>query len=117
MNNPRDFPGCPRFFERNCPGGTATSLVDAFNSAVVWFQEGAPPDVGATTQALNNPNIGFTPLLLRIGRWAIAASFVHELMHVCGQDDHDIADQAKDACGRLPDIISINPRIEISNPL
>ena len=117
VNNPRDFPACPRFFERNCPGGTATSLVDAFNSAVIWFQEGAPPDVGATTQALSNPNIGFTPLLLRIGRWAIAASFVHELMHVCGQDDHDIGDQAKEACGRLPDIISISPRIEISNPL
>ena len=117
VNNPRDFPACSRFFATNCPGGTATSLVDAFNSAVVWFQEGAPPDVGATTQALSNPNIGFTPLILRIGRWAIAASFVHELMHVCGQADHDIGDAAKEACGRLPDIISISPRIEISNPL
>ena len=117
VNNPRDFPACPRFFETNCPGGTATSLADAFNSAVVWFQEGAPANVLATTQALNNPNIGFTPLTLRIGRWAIAASFVHELMHVCGQADHDIGDQAKGACGRLPDIVSISPRIEISNPL
>ena len=84
---------------------------------MVWFQEGAPSDVLATTQSLGNPNIGFTPLTLRIGRWAIAASFVHELMHVCGQADHDIGDQAKEACGRLPDIIALSPRIEISNPL
>ena len=117
VSNPRDFPACPRYFQANCPAGTATSLADVFNRAVIWFQEGAPPDVGATTQALGNPNIGFTPLLLRIGRWAIAASFVHELMHVCGQADHDICDQAKEPCGRLPDIIAISPRIEISNPL
>ncbi len=54
---------------------------------------------------------------LRGPGWAMAVSFIHELMHVCGQADHDTGDQAKETCGRLPDIIRISPRIEISNPL
>jgi hypothetical protein len=117
LNNPRDFPGCPRFFETNCPGGTATSLTDSFNRAVIWFNEGAPPTRGGVTAGLGGENIGYTALAFRIGRWAMAASFIHEFMHVCGQADHDIGDQAKEACGRLPDIIRLTPRIEISNPL
>ena len=117
VNNPRDFPGCPRFFETNCPGGTGTSLTDSFNRAVIWFNEGAPPTRGGVTAGLGGENIGYTALAFRIGRWAMAASFIHEFMHVCGQADHDIGDQAKEACGRLPDIVRLTPRIEISNPL
>lgn len=117
VNNPRDFPACPRFFEANCPGGTGTSLTDSFNRAVIWFNEGAPPTRGGVTAGLGGQNIGYTALTFRIGRWAMAASFIHELMHICGEGDHDIGDQAKEACGRLPDIIRVTPRIEISNPL
>lgn len=115
VSNPRDYPECPRFFEKNCPGGSKTSLVDSFNKAVLWFNEGAPWNRGGVTDATFN--IGYTALIYRIGRWAMAASLFHELMHVCGQNDHDIGDQAKNACGRLPDIIAISPRIEISNPI
>lgn len=117
VSNPRDFPECPRFFQRNCPGGTGTSLADAFNRAVVWFNETPSRVRGGVTAGLGSQDIGYTNLTFRIGRWAMAASFIHELMHVCGQGDHDIGDQAKNACGRLPDIIAISPRIEISNPI
>ncbi|MGW8251739.1 MAG: eCIS core domain-containing protein [Anaerolineales bacterium] len=117
VNNPRDYPACPRFFTDNCPGGSATALTDAFNRAVIWFQDGAPPTVGATTAGLGGQDVGYTALLYRIGRWALAASFLHEFMHICGQGDHDIGDQAKEACGRLPDIIQVSPAIEISNPI
>jgi hypothetical protein len=115
VSNPRDYPECPRFFKKNCPGNSKTALVDSFNRAVLWFNEGAPWNRGGVTDV--SVNIGYTPLTYRIGRWAMAASLMHELMHVCGQDDHDIGDAAKNVCGRLPDIIAISPRIDISNPL
>ena len=118
VGNQRDYPRCPRFFQANCPGGTASSLSDAFTRAVVWFNENpATSDRLGVTAGLGGTNIGYTALAFRIGRWAMAASFFHELMHVCGQGDHDLGDQAKDACGRLPDIIQLTPKIDISNPL
>ena len=43
-------------------------------------------------------------LSFRIGRWTIAASLIHELIHTCGQPSHDIGDRAKGVCGRLPDV-------------
>jgi hypothetical protein len=117
VNNPRDFPACPKFFEKNCSPGSATSLVDSFNRAVIWFNEGAASNELGGTAGLGGADVGYTALAFRIGRWAMAATFIHELIHVCGQGDHEIGDQAKDECGRLPDIIALSPKIEIKNPL
>ena len=116
VNDPTNYPACPKFFETNCPGGTATSLVDSFNAGVIWFNEGAKSDeLGAANRGTHD--IAYTATSFRIGRWAMAASLIHELMHTCGQADHDICDQAKEACGRLPDIIALSPKITIKNPL
>jgi len=116
VNDPKTFPTCPKFFEKNCPGGTASSLVDSYNAAVIWFNEGAKPEEGGATAA-GTHDIAYTTTTFRVGRWAIAASLIHELMHTCGQADHEICDQAKEACGRLPDIIALSPKITIKNPL
>lgn len=116
VDNPDTFPRCPRFFRDNCPGGTDNTLSDVASRAQLWFNEGAPSNRGGV-RARGTDHIGYTALTFRIGRWAMAASLIHELMHVCGQPDHDVGDQAKDACGRLPDIIQVSPRIEISNPI
>ena len=117
VNNPRDFPACPKFFEKNCSPGSPTSLVDAFNRMVVWFNEGAGPGEAGGTDGVGGSNVGYTALAFRIGRWTLAATFIHELIHVCGQGDHDIGDRAKDECGRLPDVIAVSPKIVIKNPL
>lgn len=117
VNNPRDFPACPRFFRDNCPGGSDTALYDAFNRAVIWREVGSPAGDGGSTAGVGGENIAYTDLSYRIGRWAMAASFIHEFMHVCGQASHDIGDQAKNVCGRLPNIIALSPRIRISNPI
>jgi len=117
VNNPRDFPECPRFFQEHCRPGSPTALYDAFNQAVVWYNYGARRGL-LGIMARGTPHIGYTDLSYRASPWAIAATLIHELMHVCGQYDHDIADRAKDACGRLPDIQDIGPLgIEISNPI
>jgi hypothetical protein len=117
VNDPKNYPACPKFFETNCPGKGPTALVDAFNAAVIWFNEGAKAEEGGASDGIGSPNLAYTATTYGIGRWAIAASLVHELMHSCGQASHDIGDQAKEACGRLPDITAVSPKITIKNPL
>jgi hypothetical protein len=99
-DNPTDFPGCRRFFRDNCPGGSNATLKNVYDNAVMW------KDTDATIlgSQVDPSNIAYTDLTYRVGHWAMGATFVHELIHVCGQASHDIGDQAKGVCGRLPNI-------------
>ena len=111
VNNPRDYPRCPTHFKDHCSPGTDTSLQDQYNRAIIWKAENYPDEwLGATCVT---PNIGYTYHSYRWSHWAIAASLVHEMMHICGVVGHpastqpgysDICDEAKHWCGRLPDL-------------
>jgi len=100
VNSPKTYPRCHKFFKDNCPGGTDASLKDSFDNAFMW------KDTDATILGsfVAPHNIAYTDMSYRVGRWAIAASMIHEMMHHCGQASHDIGDQAKGVCGRLPNI-------------
>ncbi len=95
-----NFPRCHHFFRDNCPGGTINTLKNDYDRAVIW------KDTDATIlgSQVNPANIAYTDMSYGIGHWAIAASMIHELIHVCGQANHDIGDQAKGECGNLPNI-------------
>lgn len=101
-NNPRDFPDCPKFFKDNCPGGTAATLLDVFNRVKLWKDTDPDPDVLGSS--IGADHAAYTAEGFRIGRWAVAASMFHEFIHNCGQASHVIGDDAKAACGQLPDI-------------
>ena len=112
VNNPTDYPRCPTHFRDHCTPGTATSLQDQYNRAIVWKLENYPDEwLGGSCGT--SPNIAYTDHSYRWSHWAIAASLVHEMMHICGVGGHpastlpgytDILDEAKHWCGRLPDL-------------
>jgi hypothetical protein len=97
------FRRCHRLFTDNCSGGTATSFADAVDAAVVWKRDPNPEGWLGSTHG-NTHHISYTRIPFDVGRRAIAATLVHELIHTCGQNSHDIGDQAKRACGRLPNL-------------
>ena len=99
VNNPKDFPGCHKFFEDNCVPGTATSLKEKFDNATVWFDT----DDTVFGSGVDTDNVAYSDITFRIGRWFIAGVMIHEFMHRCGQDDEDINDKAIKAC-KLPDV-------------
>lgn len=102
-NDRANYPGCHRFFTDNCPGGTATSFIDAVDAAVVWKRHPNPEGWLGSTHG-NTHHVAYTRVPYDVSKWSIAATLVHELIHTCGQNDHDIGDDAKHACGRLPNI-------------
>jgi hypothetical protein len=101
ITNPRDYPRCPTFYEDNCPGGSDTTLTEVYNRVEIWKDTEEGDLLGSH---VDPHHVGYAPLAYRYGRWAIAASMFHEFIHDCGVASHDIGDQAKDACGRLPNI-------------
>ena len=102
VNNPKDYPQCPKFFKDNCPGGTDSTLMDVFNKAQLWKDTDVDPTLLGSSVGADH--IAYTKKSYGVGRWAVAASMFHELIHNCGQASHDIGDDAKAACGRLPNI-------------
>lgn len=102
VNNPKDYPRCPRFFKDNCPGGKDDTLTQVFNDALLW--KDTDPDPTLLGSSVNPHHIAYTKISYGVGRWAVAASMFHELIHNCGVASHEVGDNAKDACGKLPDI-------------
>jgi hypothetical protein len=101
VNAPKDYPRCPAFYKANCPGGTDTTLTDVYNRVEIWKDTEAGDLLGSH---VDPHHVAYAGLAYRFGRWAMAASMFHEFIHDCGVASHDIGDQAKDPCGRLPDI-------------
>ena len=97
---------CRNFFgatpRGHCPSGETLAQLHA--KAVIWYQDIAPANVLATTLGLGGPNIGYSTNLFDIkSRWALAASILHEYIHLCNEANHTVGDNAKLACG-LPNI-------------
>jgi hypothetical protein len=99
-NSRTNFPSCHNFFRDNCPGGTINTLKEVYDRALMWKDT----DNTILGSRVAPDNIAYTDLSYGTGRWAIAASMIHEFIHVCGQASHVIGDQAKGQCGSLPDI-------------
>ena len=102
VSNPKEFRACPAFFKKHCPGGADNTLTKLLANAVVWKDTDKNPELLGSSVAPHH--IAFTKLSYNVGRWAVAASMFHELLHNCGVASHDLGDQAKGACGKLPDI-------------
>ena len=105
VSQPQRFRACHAFYKKNCPGGTDATLTDVFNGAILW--KDADPDPDVMGSSIGAHNIAYTNGSYVIGRWAIAASLVHELIHDCGLHGaigHARGDLAKTPCGRLPDL-------------
>ena len=102
VNNPKDYPRCPRFFKDHCPGGKDNTLAQVFNNAVLWKDTDPSPTLLGSS--VDPHHIAYTKISYGVGRWAVAASMFHELIHNCGVASHDVGDDAKEACGKLPNI-------------
>jgi len=102
VSDPKEFSTCHKFFKNNCPGGTDNTLTNVFNNASLWKDTDPSPTLLASSVDPNH--IAYTNKSFGVGRWAVAASMIHELIHNCGQASHVIGDDAKAACGKLPNI-------------
>jgi hypothetical protein len=95
VKNPKDFPGCHKFFEKNCPGGTPSSLENEFNSATMWLDT----DNTIWGSGVDVDQVAYSDATYRMGRWFIGSVMIHEMMHRCGQDNESINDDAIKKCG------------------
>ncbi|RZN35500.1 MAG: DUF4157 domain-containing protein [Methanophagales archaeon ANME-1-THS] len=109
---------CNNYFRRNCPSGeTAQQVLDRVR---LW--EYRTRGVLGVTNALGGNEIAYDPDVYRIGRWFIASTLLHEMMHACGQNDERTCEMAPDECyvftpyiirtitpssGRVGDVVSI----------
>ena len=102
VNHRANFRRCHEFFQNHCPGGGANTLTNELAAAIVWRRV-HPPAAMLASSVAGTHHIAYANAY-PIGRWAIAASFIHELIHTCGVASHDVGDDAKAACGRLPNV-------------
>ena len=49
-------------------------------------------------------NISYTQKSLQAGKWMLAGTIFHELMHNCGATDEETCEKALYFCGRLPQV-------------
>ncbi len=96
--HPDAYSSCHDFYEKNCPGGTASSLQDTFNQAVLWKadRKGALAFADAP-----GTNIAYTQSGYRSGARPLANTLIHEMMHNCGISGdkfHHLADAAGQYC-------------------
>lgn len=98
VDNPKHYPRCHKRFQSLCTTPSPTELADRFKAAVIWkrnkydatfyFGGSVPPD-----------HIAYTAVTYRWGRWMIASTVVHEMMHRCGQDNEAKNLRTEKICG------------------
>ena len=95
---------CNNYFSRNCDGGETARQV--LNRVLIWE---TPSGFGLGTVGGNH--VAYDPTVYRIGRWFIASTLLHEMMHACGQRNERTCEMAPDECYVFtPYIIrSVNP--------
>jgi hypothetical protein len=95
--NPKGYANCHRTYAETCPGGSASSLEKAFDTAVLWR---SPPGqrlgAGATTLC-GTGIVAYTDNGYDGGEASLAFDLLHELGHVCGiscpEKPHFLADK------------------------
>jgi len=89
---------CHRFFQNHCTRFQSDPLVQVFDTASVWFWDFAPPDRGGTSSR-DIDAMAYTRLPYRLCVLPMAATFFHEMLHLCGVTSEELADEAKRSCG------------------
>jgi hypothetical protein len=80
----KDYAACQKAFGETCPGGTPSSLREAFEKAVLWRSpSGERPGAGATTPC-GTRYIIYTDLGYVGGEASLTFDLLHELGHICG---------------------------------
>lgn len=102
VNDPKTFSTCHGFFKKHCPGETSHTLPRIYNDTLLWKR--TTPGATRLASSVRPNNVAYTKNSYQIGRWAIAASMFHEFIHNCGVDSHNVGDDAKAACGKLPNL-------------
>jgi hypothetical protein len=96
---PKDYPVCHKFFQTECPGGTAATFANLVSGSRVWHDR----DNTVWASSKDPSDIAYSDETWRWGRWSLAGAFVHEMMHNGGQDTEATNDKAIVKCG-FPDI-------------
>jgi hypothetical protein len=95
VTNPEQYPRCHQFFQETCPDGTARTLREKFNDAVLWKAD--REDAMAFAQR-GGHHVAYTQSGYNSGSRSLAVTLVHELMHHCGITgeigEHHLADVA-----------------------
>ncbi|WOD42843.1 eCIS core domain-containing protein [Hwangdonia lutea] len=98
-NSQKKYPVCHNFFKDNTPSGTSKTLKEVFDRTHVWFDK----DNSVYGSSIVPNDLAYTSETWRWGRWSLAGMFIHEMMHLAGQDNEATNDLATKKC-RLPDI-------------
>ncbi|MFD1614233.1 eCIS core domain-containing protein [Gelatiniphilus marinus] len=98
-DNPDKYPVCHNFFKDNTPSGTAKTLKEIYDRMTVWFDK----DDSVYGSSITPNDLAYTSETWRWGKWSLAGMFIHEMMHLAGQDTEATNDLASKKCG-LPDI-------------
>ncbi len=80
----KGYANCHKTYAETCPGGSASSLENAFDTAVLWrIPPGQQLGAGASTLC-GSGNVGYTDTGFDGGEASLAFDLLHELGHVCG---------------------------------
>lgn len=94
-NNPNDYPQCHQRFQNLCNTPNPNELQHRLSNAVVW-KDTTPSAYG---RSVGTNDMAYTDLTWRWGKWMLASTFVHELMHLCGHDNESDIAQTERVCG------------------
>ncbi|MEO1050807.1 MAG: DUF4157 domain-containing protein [Bacteroidota bacterium] len=92
--------GCSEYVKKHAKSG---DIKAAFDKAQLWKIPKAEKGLYGKGDSPGD-NIAYTNKSYKIGRWTLAATIIHELMHNCGVTDEKIAEKANQHCGKLPQV-------------
>jgi len=107
VDNPKKFPICHNFFKSNTPGGISSTLRDVFYRMKVWYDK----DNSVFGSSIAPNDLAYSSETWRWGEWSLAGMFIHEMMHLAGQDNEAKNDKATIKC-RLPDIQEFKDKVK-----
>ncbi|MDD4767592.1 MAG: DUF4157 domain-containing protein [Desulfotomaculaceae bacterium] len=87
-------PRCNDYFTNNTTTGESGRQI--LNRARVW--ECATEGNLGLTSFLGSSDIAYDGFMYRMGKWSIASTLLHEMMHAGGQADERICEMAPDQC-------------------
>ena len=97
-DNPKRYPRCHKRFADLCSSPAANELLARHNAAVVWKETSTDPRFKYGS-SVGPDHIAYTALTWRWGRWMIASTLLHEMMHRCGFHDEGELLKTERICG------------------
>lgn len=117
---------CQNYFRNNSAGNE--TLANLMARVRVWEYADERAGYLGVTDAVGGNNISYDPYVYRIGRWFIASTLIHEMMHAAGVADERTCEMAPDECyvftpfvisaitptrARIGDILTLNSAFSI----